>query len=111
MVRSKEHDERLFGWWQFCNDENEYIYYDDIEYKEFYGIRNEDGTIEKEANSYTYWYTENGVLYTLMDATPLTGIIDAYMEYKISEDGNTFLTRYNERDEFTPAKIRVLNVE
>lgn len=59
-----------------------------------YGGRNEAGELEKEANSLDYWYTENdSILHIVREATLLTGKSDFSIEYRISEDGNTFLEK------------------
>ena len=92
-VESSDHDARLYGWWQQINNESHYIYFDSIDFKMSYGKRNEAGELEKEAKSFKFWYTENdSIMHTVREATLLTGKSDFSFEYRISEDGNTFLT-------------------
>jgi hypothetical protein len=93
-VESSDHDSRLYGWWQRINDESSYRFFDSIDFKMFYGKRNEAGELEKEAKSLDYWYTENdSIMHIVREATLLTGKSDFSFEYRISEDGNTFLEK------------------
>lgn len=93
-VESSDHDARLYGWWQRINDESSYRFFDSIDFKMFYGKRNEAGELEKEAKSLDYWYTENdSIMHIVREATLLTGKSDFSIEYRISEDGNTFLEK------------------
>ena len=93
-VESSDHDARLYGWWQRINDESSYRFFDSIDFKMFYGKRNEAGELEKEAKSLDYWYTENdSIMHIVREATLLTGNSDFSFEYRISEDGNTFFEK------------------
>ena len=89
MVNSKEHDPRLFGWWERLRDESVYyIYFDTITFKRQLYYVTESGAL-KEYNSGWYWYTENGVLYLNRVATWKVGNIPISEKYLLSDDGNT----------------------
>lgn len=95
MVESKPHDERLYGWWKVIDDEHEnYICFDDKEFRYIHADYLSDGTLNRTESS--YWYTEGNVLYLFRQATPLTGIIDSDIEYSLSEDLQTFYEIFDE---------------
>lgn len=105
MVQSKEHDERLYGWWQLINNEKQYNFFDNVEFKFLSGERKYNGDIEKKT-SYYYWYTESdNTLYTLRDVSLFYGNMKSSMEYIISDDGNTL--SFKEGESYVPAYNKV----
>ena len=108
MVSSKEHDERLVGWWQLINDENQYNCFDNTEFKFYFGEYNENGILSKSNKNRTtyYWYTENNrTLYKLRDRSLFYGNQKSASEYLLSGDGCTL--SFKEGDEFIPSFKKV----
>jgi hypothetical protein len=94
FVASQEHDERLFGWWQIINSPTNYVYYDNDNYNHNSCIIDESGNI-KAYDTCWYWYTKDMWIYVIRDATPLTGLINSRIEYRISDDNEYILTKVN----------------
>lgn len=89
-IKSKEHDEALYGWWQSSNDSNQYLLFEDKDFKLVDGIITEDGVFSSKHSGY-YWYTECERLYIIRDATWKVGSTETFTEYKISEDNLSIL--------------------
>jgi len=94
FVAEQEHDERLFGWWQSINSLSDFVYYDSVTYEQYNATKEASGTFRKWGQHW-YWYTKDMWLYGIRDATPLTGLIDSRIEYRISDDNEFILTKVN----------------
>ncbi len=90
FIRSKEHDPLLIGWWKSNGTDNQYLLFDDVDYKLIHGEMDSNMNLIKRP-SYDYWYTENRRIHILRDATILTGTVDTSDAYELSEDGNAIL--------------------
>lgn len=104
LVNSKEHDSQLFGWWQRADENTQYIFFDDSLFKmELYST--ESGLLTQYSKE-TYWYTENGVLYSFKKATELTGIIRSEEKYELSDDGDSLTLKESDTG-YVPTYNRV----
>lgn len=92
FIRSQEHDEYLIGWWVNTDDADSYILYDDVDFKKIHAYRDKDGVVSKE-DSHHYWYTKDGELYSLREATPLTGVLECQISYRLSDDKQTLMVK------------------
>ena len=87
LVNGKDHDSRLFGWWQSTDDNTRYLFFDDSSFKmELYYY--ESGVLAQYSKE-MYWYTENEYLYSFKLATELSGIISSKEAYQFSDNDNT----------------------
>lgn len=106
-IKTKEHDEALYGWWQSCNDSNQYLLFEDKEFKLLYGRITEDGVLTSKHSGH-YWYTECERLYIIKDATWKVGSTESFTEYKISED-NLSILMMDSNGEYFIAYTKVIN--
>ena len=106
-IKSKEHDEALYGWWQSSNDSNQYLLFEDKDFKLVDGIITEDGVFSSKHSGY-YWYTECERLYIIRDATWKVGSTETFTEYKISEDNLSILMMDSDGEYFI-AYTKVIN--
>lgn len=95
FVSQQEHDSSLFGWWKPANPDNLYSFFDGDSFRVTFASMGQDGTLQNKVSS-TFWYTFNGKLYYVREATPVTGPIKSNYEYKFSDDGNTILVKDSE---------------
>ena len=95
FVSQQEHDSRLFGWWKPANPDNLYSFFDGDSFRVTFASMGQDGTLQNKVSS-TFWYTLNGMLYYVREATHITGPINSNYEYKFSDDGNTILVKDSE---------------
>lgn len=104
MVRNKEHDPLLFGWWNSLNKEDHFIIYETDPFKKKFALI-ENGILTEYNNGW-YWYTEDNIIYSFREATIKTGIFDSKTPYRISEDGQYLLTKGSDGS-FEPSYKRV----
>ncbi len=43
LVNSKEHDPMLFGWWQSQNNDDQLLFFDEVDYKFIHGNIDDEG--------------------------------------------------------------------
>lgn len=84
FVAEQEHDERLFGWWQSIKNPSSYVFYD-VSFYILLATADDSGIITLPEKCW-YWYTKDMWRYLIRDTTPLTGLIDSCIEYRLSDD-------------------------
>ncbi len=89
-IKTKEHDEALYGWWQLASDPTQYVLFEEYDFKQVEGILSDDGKFIINHEGY-YWYTDSGRLYTLRDATWKVGTTESFTDYQMSEDNMSIL--------------------
>ena len=89
-IKTKEHDEALYGWWQLTSDPMQYILFEECDFKLVDGRLSDDGKFTTNHRGY-YWYTDSGRLYTLRNATWKVGTTESYTDYQMSEDNMSIL--------------------
>ena len=82
MVGNKEHDTRLYGWWQRSDDSKQYIHFDDSSFKKELFYINDSNVLTQYSGEW-YWYTEEGSLFSFKKATSTTGIISSCEQYQM----------------------------
>ncbi len=100
-LRNQEHDPALVGWWQSVNDPDEYLCFDDADFRQI-KARPANSTDAGETNFGSelveyhwgwYWYTAGGVLYSVKCASNTTYMYEVGVEYRVSEDGQYLLEK------------------
>ena len=106
-VKTKEHDESLYGWWQSSDDPNQYLLFEDKDFKLVDGIISEDGIFTSKHSGH-YWYTECERLYIIRDGTWKVGSTESFTEYKISDD-NLSILMMDSNGQYFIAYTKVIN--
>jgi len=102
FLKTHEHDPALIGWWESVKDPDEMLFFDDTDFRQIKARPNSSDNTADDSDDSTdlyeyhwgwFWYTENGVLYSVKQASRTTEIYEVGVEYKVSEDGEFLLEK------------------
>ena len=88
----QEHDPALAGWWTSTRDDNDFLFFNDEDFTQVKAHYGADGSLLITHNEW-FWYTADGVLYSVKEASRTADMFEIGIEYRISEDGEILLER------------------